>query len=139
MSCSSRTSCSYATIMLCFFFLRIRRPPRSTRTDTLFPDTTLFRSREYGVGDGFTVPANVPGEPSGSCSFANVADIPVDEATLPLAQLVGIFAFERARSYSGIRAFEKSQPRLTDRQRDCLLWVGRGKRDRKSTRLNSSH
>src|SRR3546814_15782381 len=28
----------------CFFFLMIRRPPRSTRTDTLFPDTTLFRS-----------------------------------------------------------------------------------------------
>src|SRR3546814_3915902 len=27
-----------------FFFLMIRRPPRSTRTDTLFPDTTLFRS-----------------------------------------------------------------------------------------------
>src|SRR3546814_8990529 len=26
------------------FFLSIRRPPRSTRTDTLFPDTTLFRS-----------------------------------------------------------------------------------------------
>src|SRR3546814_9311376 len=30
--------------MLCFFFLMIRRPPRSTRTDTLFPYTTLFRS-----------------------------------------------------------------------------------------------
>src|SRR3546814_18555594 len=29
-----------------FFFLRIRRPPRSTRTDTLFPYTTLFRSRD---------------------------------------------------------------------------------------------
>src|SRR3546814_3971097 len=28
-----------------FFFLIIRRPPGSTRTDTLFPDTTLFRSR----------------------------------------------------------------------------------------------
>src|SRR3546814_3665976 len=27
----------------------IRRPPRSTRTDTLFPYTTLFRSREPGV------------------------------------------------------------------------------------------
>src|SRR3546814_21159612 len=27
-----------------FFFLRIRRPPRSTRADTLFPYTTLFRS-----------------------------------------------------------------------------------------------
>src|SRR3546814_6365200 len=29
-----------------FFFVMIRRPPRSTRTDTLFPYTTLFRSRE---------------------------------------------------------------------------------------------
>src|SRR3546814_17595157 len=27
-----------------FVFLMLRRPPRSTRTDTLFPDTTLFRS-----------------------------------------------------------------------------------------------
>src|SRR3546814_655894 len=30
--------------MMSFFFLMIRRPPRSTRTDTLFPYTTLFRS-----------------------------------------------------------------------------------------------
>src|SRR3546814_15550345 len=30
--------------MLCLFFVTIRRPPRSTRTDTLFPYTTLFRS-----------------------------------------------------------------------------------------------
>src|SRR3546814_14754854 len=30
--------------LLFFFFLMIRRPPRSTRTDTLFPYTTLFRS-----------------------------------------------------------------------------------------------
>src|SRR3546814_6106304 len=30
----------------CFLFLMIRRPPRSTRTDTLFPYTTLFRSVE---------------------------------------------------------------------------------------------
>src|SRR3546814_7236394 len=30
--------------LLSFFFLLIRRPPRSTRTDTLFPDTTLFRA-----------------------------------------------------------------------------------------------
>src|SRR3546814_13579769 len=29
---------------ICIFFLMIRRPPRSTRTDTLFPYTTLFRS-----------------------------------------------------------------------------------------------
>src|SRR3546814_15239346 len=37
-----------------FFFLMIRLPPRSTRTDTLFPYTTLFRShgerRPAGVG-----------------------------------------------------------------------------------------
>src|SRR3546814_18991649 len=39
--CCSR--CLY--IIYVFFFLRIRRPPRSTRTDTLFPYTTLFRSR----------------------------------------------------------------------------------------------
>src|SRR3546814_1821559 len=30
------------------FFLMIRRPPRSTRTDTLFPYTTLFRSISKG-------------------------------------------------------------------------------------------
>src|SRR3546814_197770 len=45
--------CYYVRSDLCFFFLMIRRPPRSTRTDTLFPYTTLFRSsfipnyREY--------------------------------------------------------------------------------------------
>src|SRR3546814_18470682 len=33
--------CLYCVL---FFFLMIRRPPRSTRTDTLFPYTTLFRS-----------------------------------------------------------------------------------------------
>src|SRR3546814_4779099 len=34
-----------------FFFLMILRPPRSTRTDTLFPYTTLFRSLiEDGAG-----------------------------------------------------------------------------------------
>src|SRR3546814_5220098 len=36
------------TSRCCFFFLMIRRPPRSTRTDTLVPYTTLFRSEEAG-------------------------------------------------------------------------------------------
>src|SRR3546814_7502088 len=41
MSCLLVSAC-----VLCrCFFLIIRRPPRSTRTDTLFPYTTLFRSR----------------------------------------------------------------------------------------------
>src|SRR3546814_2045787 len=34
------------------FFLMIRRPPRSTRTDTLFPYTTLFRSDRDHSGLG---------------------------------------------------------------------------------------
>src|SRR3546814_12759280 len=33
----------------------IRRPPRSTRTDTLFPYTTLFRSRAIPTTDGLTL------------------------------------------------------------------------------------
>src|SRR3546814_16955539 len=35
----------FDTWTLLMFLLMIRRPPRSTRTDTLFPDPTLFRSR----------------------------------------------------------------------------------------------
>src|SRR3546814_5976236 len=46
----------YCTYFL-FFFLMIRRPPRSTRTDTLFPYTTLFRSRSHGL------PARLRGRP----------------------------------------------------------------------------
>src|SRR5881409_842086 len=42
-------------LFLCFFFLMIRRPPRSTRETTLFPYTTLFRSgklaSQYGIID----------------------------------------------------------------------------------------
>src|SRR3546814_9862035 len=40
-----------------FFFLRIRLPPRSTRTDTLFPYTTLFRSLDWMVKVGGLVSA----------------------------------------------------------------------------------
>src|SRR3546814_9055803 len=36
--------CRILTFVVLFFFLMIRRPPISTRTDTLFPYTTLFRS-----------------------------------------------------------------------------------------------
>src|SRR3546814_14695138 len=40
-----------ALYVCCFFFLMIPRPPRSTRTDTLFPYTTLFRSLARLVRD----------------------------------------------------------------------------------------
>src|SRR3546814_18593792 len=41
------------------FFLMIRRPPRSTRTDTLFPYTPLFRSEEAEPGVGADHPVRV--------------------------------------------------------------------------------
>src|SRR3546814_13863593 len=41
----------YALFLCFFFFLMIRRPPRSTRTDTLFPYTTLFRSKDIPPGE----------------------------------------------------------------------------------------
>src|SRR3546814_12426395 len=41
--------CLTCSDIICFFFLMIRRPPRSTRTDTLFPYTTLFRSGRNSV------------------------------------------------------------------------------------------
>src|SRR3546814_17658610 len=40
--------CLSVEFALFVFFFMIRRPPRSTRTDTLFPYTTLFRSRHGG-------------------------------------------------------------------------------------------
>src|SRR3546814_12691646 len=56
--------------MLRIFFLMIRRPPRSTRTDTLFPYTTLFRSfiSCYDIYKPIISPQDfgLPGEPSRS-------------------------------------------------------------------------
>src|SRR3546814_10869458 len=42
---------------MCFFCLMIRRPPRSTRTDTLFPYTPRFRSTQVIVGGTTTLNA----------------------------------------------------------------------------------
>src|SRR3546814_20784035 len=54
----------------------IRRPPRSTRTDTLFPYTSLFRS---GVrANGGHVPACVSGGPLGADDAVLEADVGVD-------------------------------------------------------------
>ena len=90
----------------------------------------LDRGRAEGIGDGFTVPANVPGEAFGSCSFANDENRPIDESKLPLAQLAGDFAFEAARQLWHVRDMPGTEtPRLTDRQRDCVRWLARGKSD----------
>src|SRR3546814_7585674 len=45
-------ACLLILYLFSFFFLMIRRPPRSTRTDTLFPYTTLFRSRPHHRAGG---------------------------------------------------------------------------------------
>src|SRR3546814_2663956 len=57
LMCLLCLSLTYPIGCLClfFFFLMIRRPPRSTRTDTLFPYTTLFRS--MGAADREGAPA----------------------------------------------------------------------------------
>src|SRR3546814_9510938 len=59
-----------------FLFLMIRRPPRSTRTDTLFPYTTLFRSIAPGSSIGAL---NI----SGDITFAagSVYEVEVDVAS----------------------------------------------------------
>jgi LuxR family quorum-sensing system transcriptional regulator CciR len=88
----------------------------------------LELARSEGIGDGFTVPAHVPGEAHGSCSFATAAGETLREERLPLAQLVGAFAFEAARRMARARLLIVP-PRLTDRQRECVVWAARGKSD----------
>src|SRR3546814_9471901 len=60
---------------LSFFFLMIRRPPRSTRTDTLFPYTTLFRSAVALLDDG---PGRQPVPP--------LLVIAADDVAMPISQ-----------------------------------------------------
>src|SRR3546814_8603924 len=60
-----------------FFFLMIRRPPRSTRTDTLFPYTTLFRSS--------SAPAATTGEDGRAACSAFIADAAACMATAAAA------------------------------------------------------
>src|SRR3546814_1850304 len=66
-----------------FFFLMIRRPPRTTHTDTLFPYTTLFRSAgyEYRKYEGSYTPDPITfaGEYNGVPSGATSGDYDVNE------------------------------------------------------------
>src|SRR3546814_19465340 len=59
-------------IILAYFFLIIRRPPRSTRTDTLFPNTTLFRS----IVPRFMLDRVVKGEGRALLPFARLSSDP---------------------------------------------------------------
>src|SRR3546814_12642320 len=93
------------------FFLMIRRPPRSTRTDTLFPYTTLFRS--------FIRPP----------SLQNKATYPI-----PFYKEYSM-AQQYVDSFSARQALKVGDESYDIFRLDRLEKAG----DRKSTRLNSSH
>src|SRR3546814_17017468 len=97
-----------------------RRPPRCTRTDTLFPYTTLFRAL---VADGMG--GHEDGE--GASALAREAIVREGRGGRPLAQAI------RTADEEIIRA---------SKQRNDALPMGTtvvAVRDRKSKRLNSSH
>src|SRR3546814_10294161 len=52
--------CRVCVSVYFIIFLMIRRPPRSTRTDTLFPYTTLFRSTPPSAGLSYSNQATMP-------------------------------------------------------------------------------
>lgn len=93
----------------------------------------LDRARRHGIGEGLTIPAHVPGDAHGSCSFAWSEGQAPEVRALSFAQSISAFAFEAARSlYRGPVA---TAPRLTDRQRECLVWAARGKTDPQISRI----
>jgi len=90
----------------------------------------LATAEKHGLGQGFTVPAHVPGEVNGSCSFAVRRGKPIRVDHLAMAQLVGTYAFEAARRLLRREQQQLTDPaRFSDRERDCLIWVARGKSD----------
>src|SRR3546814_3827142 len=102
----------------------IRRPPRSTRTDTLFPYTTLFRSVVVcGRINGLDTPHAMP-----------------DLAALPLAFLDSIMV-PKVESPDTLRMLDARLAELEavqGREHPVELIVML-ETDRKSPRLNSSH
>src|SRR3546814_16744911 len=106
----------------------IRRPPRSTRTDPLFPYTTLFRSQP-GEGD---VDADQRGSqeadirPQQPEPAVDVGDERLQEAIDDIEAVQG----------TKLPAGNKGMPRGAAGE---LGRAPRRRRDRKSTRLNSSH
>lgn len=91
-------------------------------------DREIFhQAKRHGIGDGITIPAHVPGDAHGSCSFAWGRGQVAERQALVAAQSVSNFAFEAARRIHS--PIYLPRPRLTDRQRECLGWAARGKTD----------
>ena len=94
----------------------------------------LRRSRRFGLGEGFTVPANVPGEPSGSCSFAVRRGLELPAQRLLCAELIGAHAFRAARRIHSYPA-AGLHPHLSRRERECLHLLAAGKTDWEIARI----
>lgn len=88
----------------------------------------LERSSRHGIGEGFTVPANVPGEPSGSCSFAVRQGGLFPAHRLRCAELIGAHAFRAARRIHDYPA-RASHTHLSRRELQCLRLLAAGKTD----------
>src|SRR3546814_1275787 len=118
-----------------------RRPPRSTRTDTLFPYTTLFRSLDQRFEDEWArLDATLPVSPT----LALIGGVGYEKIEIsqrsPLLDGNGVPVI----SSSGRYVTDEGSPRQLIYDFDDIIWdVGvlwrPSHRDRKSTRLNSSH
>jgi LuxR family transcriptional regulator, quorum-sensing system regulator CciR len=85
---------------------------------------------EIGLGDGFVVPAHIPGEHLGSCHFAVDSGKVLPRENSAALQTIATFGFEAARRLSKERdqVWDRPPP-LTSRQRECLILSARGKSD----------
>ncbi|TPG48050.1 helix-turn-helix transcriptional regulator [Sphingomonas glacialis] len=99
-------------------------------------DQELFdRAEDAGIGDGYTVPVHMAGEPSGSCSFAVAPGITFPKSFIPLAQGLGIFAFDAARRLIGACGRRQFHCQLTPREREIVLLLGQGYQEKQIARL----
>lgn len=90
--------------------------------------TILARSRHHGLGSGFTIPANIPGELSASCSFAVRNGCQIPAARLQCAGVIGAHALRAARRLRPLLPLPP-RPRLSRREVQCLQLVAMGKTD----------
>jgi LuxR family quorum-sensing system transcriptional regulator CciR len=93
----------------------------------------LAQSRRFGLGTGLTIPANVPGEPSASCSFAVRTGQEVPAGRFHCAELIGAHALFAARRLRP--AAPLAIPHLSRRERQCLRLVALGKTDWEISRI----
>src|SRR3712207_9163775 len=102
-----------------FFFLMIRRPPRST----LFPYTTLFRSRRQGRVE---IGGSRPSDRGEAVDLRRERGIVRLRRRLPLVRILGIGLLGRARGERRIRAGRRAADRREQRGGDCEEGSGAG-------------